>query len=335
MHMKITTEIKGFFPALILIFLAVSIVVGQDRSPETPPQKIISESYKIGPGDIIDVIVSKTELSRSGVRVSNLGTIELAMMDNDLTAACLTERQLADAIKEKYRRFLVEPYVSVSVHDFNANPVAVIGAVNSPGRFQLQRTIRLAELLTFVNGTSPNAGNTAQIIRGGQRAYCDGTKFIVPTGEGGGDLITVNLADAFKGDDKANPVIVAGDIVRVSEAEQVAKVSAYIQGSVRSSLAIDLKDPTTLTQAIAMAGGPIEGAQLDKVKIRRQIPGSINRNEIVANVKEITTQKKDDILLQPNDIIEVPGPSGTKKFLNDMTKSFLPMLTSLPMRVIY
>lgn len=333
MHMKTTTNLKVFFPALLLIFPVVSIVIGQDRPPESLPKAIISESYKIGPGDVIDVMVSKSELSRSGVRVSNLGTIQLAMMDNDLPAACLTERQLADAIKEKYRKFLVEPYVSVSVHDFNANPVAVIGAVNSPGRFQLQRTIRLAELLTFVNGTSATSGPTAEIIRGGQRPYCDGTKFVMPT-EGGGDLITVNLADTFKGDDRANPVIVAGDIVRVSEAEQAAKVNAYIQGNIKSSLAIDLKDPTTLTQAIAMAGGPTEGAQLDKVKIRRQIPGSINRNEIVANVKEINMQKKDDILLQPNDIIEVPGPTGTKKIFHDFTKSLIPMMTTLPLAMI-
>src|SRR5215204_3635306 len=41
---------------------------------------VANENYKIGPGDIIDITVSKNlELSRSGLRVSNKGTIQLAM----------------------------------------------------------------------------------------------------------------------------------------------------------------------------------------------------------------------------------------------------------------
>lgn len=312
--------------AIVLCFLSGSQLLGQ-----TPGEPIANENYKIGPGDVIDVVVSKNEtLSRTGLRVSNLGTIQLAMMDTDMPAACLTERQLADAIKERYRKYLVDPYVNVSVREFNSYPVAVIGAVNSPGRFQLQRTIRLVELLTFVKGPSTNAGPTAEIIRSPRRPYCEETQLITPT-DGDEELISLTLADAFKGGDQANPVIFAGDIVRIVEAEQV---NAYIQGNVKSSLAINLKEPVTLTQAIAMAGGPTSGAELEKVKIRRQIPGSVNRNELVANVKAINQGKKDDILLQPNDIIEIPGPTGAKKVFQNIYKSVIPAMTQLPVRVI-
>lgn len=304
-----------------------SSVLGQPPAQTT----VANDNYKIGPGDVIDVLVSKNEtLSRTGLRVSNLGTIQLAMMDSDLQAACLTERQLADAIKEKYRKYLVDPYVNVSVREFYSNPVAVIGAVNSPGRFQLQRTVRLAELLTLVNGTTSNAGRTAEIIRSSRRPYCEDTQLITPT-DGGEDLISVTLADAFKGGDLANPVIVAGDIVRIAAADQF---NAYIQGNVKSSLTISLKEPVTLTQAIAMAGGPAAGAEMEKVRIRRQIPGSVNRNAMIANVKAINQGKIDDILLEPNDIIEVPGPTGAKKIFQDIVRTVVPTVTQLPIRVI-
>lgn len=288
-------------------------------------------NYKIGPGDVLDVTVSKNDvLSRTGLRVSNLGTVQLAMMDSDMQAACLTERQLADRIKEEYKKYMVDPFVNVAVREFNSSPVSVIGSVNAPGRFQLQRTIKLAELLTFVNGTSANAGPTVEILRDSRRPRCDGSDLVVP--ENGEDvLMSVNVDDIFSGTESANPVIVPGDIIRVSDNSQLV---AYIQGNVAGSMAIPLNDPVSLTQAIAMAGGPTSGAQLDKVKIRRQIKGSVNREEMIADVKGILQGKQDDILLQPNDIVDVPGPSGAKKFFGDIFRALVPAITQAPVRVI-
>lgn len=291
-----------------------------------------SPNYKLGPGDVLDVSVSNNQtLSRAGVRVKNDGTIQLEMLTEDVPAACLTERELADTIREKYRKYLVSPFVNVAVKEFNASPVAVIGAVNSPGRFQLQRQYRLVELLSLVNGPAVTAGDTVEVLRYGNIAYCDGSSLIQPK-EAREELMSIELADAFKGSDAANPIILAGDIVRVSSADQV---NAYIQGLVKNSSPISLKDPVTLTQAIAMAGGVVPGAQLDKVVIRRPIPDSINRKDMLVNVKEINQGKRDDVLLQPNDIVEVPGATGVKKVLGDIFKTIIPSITQLPMRVVY
>ncbi len=318
--------------ACTVVFLtAVPSIFGQTPVDGGTSQSIVTENYKIGPGDMIDVLVSNNEkLSRSGLKVSNRGTVQLAMIDTDFDAACLTERQLADAIKEKYRKFLVDPYVNVAVRESNSNPVAVLGAVNSPGRFQMQRSIRFVELMTFVNGTRADAGSTAEIFRSTGRPYCVDNRLVIPS-EGGEELISVSIANALQGGEQNNPVIFAGDIVRVPVEDAM---NAYIQGNVRSSSAISLKEPVTLTQAIAMAGGPSEGAQLEKVTIRRPIPGSLNREALSVNVKDITRGKRDDILLQPNDIIEVPGPSGVKKVFQDIIKTIVPTVTNLPLRVI-
>jgi polysaccharide export outer membrane protein len=319
-----------------LVLLMVSAVNAQEPeaappAPATTAQPAANPNYKIGPGDVLDVTVSKNaELSRAGLRVGNNGTIQLPMLDTDVPAACMTERELADSIKENYRKYLVNPYVNVTVREFNSNPVAVIGAVNSPGRFQLQRQIRLVELLTFVNGPSKTAGQTVEIIRDGGRSHCEGPTLIKPDGEGQ-ELLSVNLANSFKNSEGGNPLIFAGDIVRIAEADQL---NAYIQGSVRASLAISLKEPVTLTQAIAMAGGASPGAETTKVKIRRQIPNSINREEILANVKAINQGKSDDILLLPNDIVDVPGISGGKKIFHDFVTGLLPSITRLPLAVI-
>lgn len=321
-----------FLASLLVPFPPGSISFGQTAKDEKPSRMSGNENYRLGPGDILDVVVSKNDtLSRNGLRVSNKGTIQLPMLDNDIAAACQTERQLADTIREQYKKYLVNPYVNVTVREFNSNPVAVIGAVNSPGRFQLQRPIRVIELLTFVNGPSSGAGRTIEIMRNSSRPYCDGPNFVVPE-EGGEELLTLTLAEAFKGGETENPWIRAGDIVRIPEA---AQMNAYVQGNVKNGTVISLKDPVSLSQAIAMAGGLTSGAQTDKIRIRRQIPGSINREEILVNLKEINQGTRDDLLVQVNDIIEVPGPTGVKKVFQDLFRSVVPMVTQLPTRIIY
>src|SRR5580765_6758109 len=47
--------------------------------------------------------------------------------------------------------------------------VAVIGAVNMPGRFELKRQIKLFEALSFAGGFKKNAGATVQVISTGSK----------------------------------------------------------------------------------------------------------------------------------------------------------------------
>jgi hypothetical protein len=83
-----------------------------------------------------------------------------------------------------------------------------------------------------------------------------------------------------------------------------------------------------------MAGGLSGGAQADKIKIARQVPGSLTRSEIVVNLKEIRKGSKEDIYLQANDLVEVPGPTGTRKLLGEIYKSIVPTITRFPVSVI-
>ncbi len=328
---KLNASIGAMSLVAIALFLQGTIlVVGQTTSDEqTLPNATQNKNYRIGPGDVIDVVVSQsTALTRTGVRVNNHGMIQLAMLDEDIPAACRTERELAEQVKEKYKKFVLNPYVTVAVQQFNSSPVALIGAVNTPSRFQLQRSVRLLELIAQANGPSDKAGPTVEIIRNQSLPYCDGSTLMTPE-YAADQLLSFSLNDTLKGNELANPFVRSGDIIRVVEA-QLAK--AYIAGNVKSAIAIELKSPVTLTQAIAMAGGLTQGAQVEKIKIRRQVAGSINRTEILVNLKEINLQKKDDILLESNDIIEVPGPK--PNFFRDLMKSFLPSIAALPLRVI-
>jgi polysaccharide biosynthesis/export protein len=328
--LSLKTSLSAIF-AVLCVFVMTANICGQTPLSETNSNNILGDNYRLGVGDVIDVIVSKNEsLSKLGVRVTNQGGVQLPMLDEDVPAACLTERELADQIKEKYKKFLLEPHVNVTIREFNSSPVAMIGAINSPGRFQLQRPVRLLELLAFVNGPKENAGTTIEIIRNQRLPYCEQSKFIIPA-DGDDQLISIYLDETLKGNSAANPFVKAGDIIRIDEADQRF---AYIIGSVKNAQPLSLKEPVTLTQAIAMVGGLTSDAQIEKIKIQRRTVGSMTPTDLTINLKEIKQRQKADILLEPNDIVEIPGPSGGKKIFRDIIKTIIPTFTQLPMRVI-
>ncbi len=311
--------------------LAVAPTSGSGPVPAIVSSSGTDELYRIGPGDVIDISVAKNDtLSRGSVRVNNDGMIQVPMIETDIRAGCKTERELANDIKEQYLKFMHNPHVYVAVKEYNSQPVAVLGAVNAPGRFLLQRRVRLLELLTFVNGPSVNAGRTVQIVHTGSSLRCDG-----PAGPTGDDtsnvFVSYNLEETLVGNDLANPIVQSGDIIRVTDAEQ-----AFLIGSVKSALTIMLKEPVTLSEAIARAGGTLPGSNIEKVRIlRQQSPGSLKKDELIVNLKAINKRQQDDVLLQANDVVDVPGPSGGKKFFRDLYQTLVPMVTRLPMSVIY
>lgn len=332
MIMKLETRIeRAALVAAVLCCAALYPVESAAQQSEIGSlQRSGPENYRIGAGDVLDVIVGNNDtLSRRGIRVSNQGMIQLAMLDNDVLAACRTERELADQIREKYRKYLLQPHINVAVKEFNSTPVAVIGAVNSPGRFQLQRPVRLLEMLTLVNGPSVAAGRTLQMIRNPRALVGCETPEQVEKDPDESELRVLALGETLKGSEEANPYVQSGDIIRIPDAEQ-----AFIHGNIRNAMAINLKEPVTLSQAIVMAGGLAPDAAIEKIKIVRQEPGTGAKTTIVANLKEIRKQDSKDIFLQPNDLVEVPGPTGTKKFFKDILRTIVPTFTQLPFRVI-
>lgn len=325
---------RGQRSVFFFIFL-FSFVFCQPAQAQVPAESNSTEvagNYRIGVGDVLKIVVFKQDLlSMDGVRVANDGTIKMPVLKNEIPAACRTEAQLAALLTNQYREYLLDPQVYVAVKEYNSNPVSVLGAVLSPGRFQLQRPMRLLELLTYVNGPSPVAGKNVQIIRSPDAAPCEQTA-AQKTPEAASDeppqeVISLPLEDVMKGDETANLFVRSGDIVRIGEAEQSF---AFVIGSVKSAVTVNLKEPVTLTRAIAMAGGVAPGANVEKIKISRQAPGSLQKTEIVVNLKSINNRKREDVLLQADDIIDVPGESGTRKFLKDIFRAVIPTVTRLP-----
>lgn len=293
------------------------------------PEGESDERYRIGPGDLLDIRVFKRpELSRDAVRVDARGMIRMPLIKNEIVAACRTEGELEKEIETGYKKYLLEPQVSVFVKDFQSQPVAVLGAVKSPGRFILQRRLRLLELLSVVGGATEQAGRSIQVVHAEQSLSCEATEEGSSQGTKATGMSFYQLNATLQGEGLANPYVQPGDIITIPAAEQ-----ALIVGNVLKPSAIPLKEPTTLTRAVALAGGVLPGTNRERVRIVRQTEGT-STTDIYVNLKAVDKRQAEDILLKPNDIIEVPGVTGPAKVLRDLLKTVVPTVSQLPVRVI-
>jgi len=284
-----------------------------------------NQRYRIGAGDLLDIrILNRPNLSRDSVRVDGSGMIRMPLIEHDIQAACKSEGELAKEISRGYLKYYRNAQVDVFVKEFHAREVALIGSVNSQGRYQMERRIRLLELLTFAKGPSDKAGQTINIIRGPRTDLCTSTS---NSGDAVGGFISLRLNDTLRGEEKANPYMEAGDIVTIPEAEQV-----YVIGSVNAPRSLPLKEPITVSRAIAMAGGPQRDAKTDKVHIVRQLANG-EKSEIYVNLSAITRKHAEDVMLHPNDIVEVPESTG-KSMIRSLLGAVVPSVANLPVRVI-
>ena len=285
------------------------------------------DRYRIGPGDVLDIhILNRPNLSREAVRVEGNGMIRMPLIDTEIQAACKTEGELANEIAERYLKFYRKPQVDVFIKEYHSKPVAIIGAVNEQSRFELQRRIRLLELLTYAKGISPKAGQTINIVHSPPSLTCQ--KAEPDADDATTAFSSYRLSETLEGRPRANPYIEPGDIITIPDANQV-----YVVGNVFTPLTIPLKEPITLSRAVAMAGGVKQDSKKDKVRIVRQEPGTATSREIVVDLTAIEKKRAEDIALMPNDIIDVPT-SGSKSFLRSLIGTVAPAVGQLPVRVI-
>jgi polysaccharide biosynthesis/export protein len=323
-----------------LSFLVVFLLAHMVARPQSLQDENDDSSYRIGPGDLLEVrVFGRPELGREQ-RVGNQGKIRLPFIQ-DLSVACKTEAELAQLIAEKYTKYLRDPQIDVFVKEYNSQPVAVIGSVTKPGRFQLQRRVRLLELITFSGGPLLNAGGVVNIIRGSSPDYCEmsekgavptksqpGIARILPANQqpsspttpplpdqaspSSGDqidqidqnkafILSYKLQDVLIGNSDSNPYVISGDIISIPETDQV-----YVVGQVSKPGPLPVRSKITLLQAIGMAGGFTLDAARGKVKVVRTEPGTNARTETVYDINEIQKKKAEDIALMPNDVVDVP-----------------------------
>ena len=282
------------------------------------------ERYRIGYQDTLEIQIFRHPELNQSVNVNSNGTINLFRLNEPLAAVCKTERELANDVAAAYRKdYLRNPEVNVRASEQRSRAFSVIGAVEKPGLYLISRQIKLLELLAQAGGPSKEAGTRLIVARTGSTSNCK----INDKVEESEDVAVMDfkVKDVLEG--KKNFTMRPGDIVSVLKSDVV-----YVYGNVNKQGQVRITEPITLTQAIASSEGLKPATKKDKIRILRQKPDSLEREELVFNLDDIDKRKAQDPFLEPNDVVAVSEDT-TKSILRSIGKSITGGIPSILYRV--
>jgi polysaccharide export outer membrane protein len=282
-------------PAALLALVAAFAPPGAPDTPVRPAPAAAAEpaaspEYRVGPGDVLDVVVyGNDDLSRS-TTIQTSGTVSLPLL-GDVSVAGLTLPEIKTKLTSLLARdYLVNPQVDVKVKDYQSQFVTLIGEVNSPGRKPLRGRTRLIDALVEAGGFTPRASGEVVISRV-EGSFAGGLKSLKMR-LGTGTLTPqdqVNLEIQLQ----------SGDIITASP-----KYYVTVEGEVMRPNRYVLEGDLTLSGAISSAGGLTRfGSQTVKV---RRVDAQTGRTTIFeVDLKDVRRGKAADPALQPNDVVSV------------------------------
>ena len=197
------------FAMIVALTLLISVPMafsqeekqGAEKKAPEPQWMPVSESYVIGPEDVLSIHVWKEEAFSKTVPVRMDGKISLPLID-DVQAAGYTARQLKEVLTNKLKEFVENPNVSVTVVEANSFKVFISGQVRSPGVYRLRSETSLLQFIPMVGGFTD---------------WANQKKILVIRREGGGEKrITVNYKKIVSGKDPdSNIILKSGDTIIV------------------------------------------------------------------------------------------------------------------------
>lgn len=298
-----------------------------DTTAKPSDTKQNEQRYRIGYQDTIEVVVFKHPELSGNYSINPDGTIFLPRLDAPVAAVCKTELELKDDITAAYKKdYLKNPFVNVRTVDQKSQAFGVIGAVEKPGYYYINRRVHLLELLTIAGGPSDLVGTQLIVARTGGASFCQEKSVAENTIDNPEiELLNFKIKDVQKAQEYL--WMKPGDIVSVLEADPF-----YVMGNVKKPGIYYLKGPTTLMQAVVTAEGFKPASNKDSIRILRQKPGTSEREDLVFKLKDIESRKIQDPLLQANDIVAV-SEDKVKSILNSVGKAVTGGIPSIFYRI--
>ncbi|MFQ5770534.1 MAG: polysaccharide biosynthesis/export family protein [bacterium] len=176
-------RIKGFTVSTLILLLTAGFLgcSVRPKAKSSAPEQMetptllasmqnanIMPEYQLGFGDVIDIKFFRNAQFNEMVTVRPDGRISLAKV-GELLVTGMTPSQLDSVITEVYEKFVLEPDVTVIVRQFGGYQVYVLGEVNSPGGYPVQRNMTLLQALASAGGAKISAKlGSVMVLRRGQ-----------------------------------------------------------------------------------------------------------------------------------------------------------------------
>jgi polysaccharide export outer membrane protein len=145
---------------------------GIDPSRMAPPKAadaskpggpVDDSSYILGAEDQIGILVNNSPEFNSNHLIRPDGRITVNLV-GEVMAAGQTPEQLTDVLRERLKKYVVDPDVSISVLAVNSKRYFIQGEVNHPGEFKLVVPTKVLEALVNAGGFRDFAKKTDIVI---------------------------------------------------------------------------------------------------------------------------------------------------------------------------
>jgi polysaccharide export outer membrane protein len=255
----------------------------------------VPSEYLVGPEDLIEVTlydIANTDGEPRMVmaRVSNSGFITLPYIGK-VQAAGFSPLDLEEELRKAYLEFIHDPQITIFVREYRSFRVSVVGNVKQPGVLELRGRKTLLEALALAGGLNDEAGRSIRLSR---------------SGDEGVQSVVINLDQlAQSGDLRLNPSLLPGDVINVPRAG-----TFYVEGMVKKPGAYPLLSDTSVSQALATAGGVEETLARSSGTVIYRKGEDGQWSEIPIDLAAIGKGKVPDVPVQPDDVVVVPvsGP---------------------------
>jgi len=132
-----------------------------------------AEDYRLGPGDVLAVSVwGYPELQVPELIIRPDGKIAVPLA-GEVQAAGLTPAELTAEISRILGDFVKEPKVTVNVIKFRTTRIYVLGEVNKPGLYEIEKEHRVLDALAAAGGftRSSDKGKVYLVRKDDQKNY--------------------------------------------------------------------------------------------------------------------------------------------------------------------
>jgi polysaccharide biosynthesis/export protein len=123
-----------------------------EKPPEIPLKPVVPADYVIGADDTLHISVWKEPDMTATLPVRPDGKISIPLLD-DIQAAGLTPMQLSNSIKDKLKKYIADPRVTVVVTAMNSQRIFVLGEVVHTGPMTLLPNMTILQALSTAGFT--------------------------------------------------------------------------------------------------------------------------------------------------------------------------------------
>lgn len=308
---------------------AVENVLLPSSSTVTPEAEVLAKlwqvrthedalaDYPLGSGDVLEVSVPNLdEIQTFSTRVNGEGKVTLPLI-GVIQAGGMTESQFRDEVRRRLEaKYMNDPQVNVFVREYRSRQVAVTGAVQKPGLYDLTNGKNtILDLIGLAGGMNQDAAPRVLLFPSESGALVQGRTpaspgMIAAFGSGPNaqlvpkpEPVVINLQNWSQGGSQIHLTLPVrpGDVIMVPSSGEV-----LVEGWVDKPGSYKITPGLTLLGSVAAAGGPHFAANTAAVElIRTKKDGS--KISFTADLEKIKRGESQDFPVQEGDIIALPS----------------------------